>query len=192
VRESGLARRGTRLSIHIALLRAVNVGGTAKMPMAELRALCERLGLKSVRTLLHSGNLVFEAGSRSPAACEKLLQAACAKAFSLETDIYVRTPGEIEAVLARNPFPAEARDDPAHLHVLFLRAAPDPQAFKTLQAAIKGRETVRGVGREAYIVYPDGAGTSKLTLRLIEKHLGTTGTMRNWNTVGKLAVLMKA
>jgi uncharacterized protein (DUF1697 family) len=179
------------MSIQAALLRAVNVGGTAKVPMAELRALCEGLGLKHVRSLLHSGNLVFDAGSKSPAASEKLLQAGCAKTFSLATDIYVRTPGEIEAVLARNPFPAEARDDPGHLHVLFLRAAPDPKAFKTLQAAIKGRETVRGAGREAYIVYPDGAGTSKLTLRLIEKHLGTTGTMRNWNTVTKLAALAK-
>ncbi len=180
------------MSVHIALLRAVNVGGTAKMPMADLRALGESLGLKNVRSLLHSGNLVFEAGRKSPAACENLLETACAKAFGLKTDIYVRTQGEIEAVLARNPFPAEARDDPAHLHVLFLRAAPDPKAFKTLQAAVKGRETVRGAGREAYIVYPDGAGTSKLTLRLIEKHLGTTGTMRNWNTVGKLAASMKA
>ncbi len=76
--------------------------------------------------------------------------------------------------------------------VLFLRTAPEPQAFKTLQAAVKGREIVRGAGREAYIVYPDGVGTSKLTLRLIEKDLGTSGTMRNWNTVGKLAALMKA
>jgi uncharacterized protein (DUF1697 family) len=180
------------MSIQAALLRAVNVGGTAKLPMADLRALCERLGLKHVRTLLHSGNLVFEAGSKSPAASEKLLAAACAKTFGLSAEIYVRTQDEIEAILARNPFPAEARDDPGHLQVLFLRAAPDPQAFKTLQAAIKGREIVRGAGREACIVYPDGVGTSKLTLRLIEKHLGTTGTMRNWNTVGKLAAMMKA
>jgi uncharacterized protein (DUF1697 family) len=180
------------MSIQAALLRAVNVGGTGKVPMAALRTLCEGLGLKNVCSLLHSGNLVFDAGGRSPGASEKLLAAACAKAFGLATEIYVRTPAEIEAILARNPFPAEARDAPARLQVLFLRAAPDPKAFQTLQAAIKGRETVRGAGREACIVYPDGTGASKLTLRLIEKHLGTTGTMRNWNTVTKLAALMKA
>ncbi|HEY4942415.1 MAG TPA: DUF1697 domain-containing protein [Rhizomicrobium sp.] len=179
------------MSVQCALLRAVNVGGNAKLPMADLRALAQNIGLKNARTLLQSGNLLFEAGSRSPAASEKLLESACAKAFGLKTDIYVRTPAEIDALIARNPFPSEAKTDPSHLVVLFLRGAPDAKSFKTLQAAIKGREVVRGDGRHAYIVYPDDIGESKLTGALIERHLGLPGTARNWNTLGKLAVLMK-
>ena len=180
------------MSVQAALLRAVNVGGTGLVAMADLRAEAEKIGLKNARTLLQSGNLVFEAGSKSPAAVEKLLEAACAKAFNLTNGIYVRTASEIDAVLARNPFAKEAKDDPGHLHVLFMREAAPAAAFKALQAAIKGRERVHGDDRHAYIVYPDGAGASKLTSAVIVRHLGTPGTARNWNTVNKLAAMMKA
>jgi uncharacterized protein (DUF1697 family) len=180
------------MSLQAALLRAVNVGGTGKVPMAQLRALAETLGLKNVRSLLHSGNLAYDAGSRSPSAAGKLLEAACLESFGFKTDIYVRTLAEIAAVLARNPFPKEAENDPGRLMVLFLRDAPEVKSFKTLQAAIKGPEAVRGDGRHAYIFFPDGQGRSKLTLAMIERHLGTSGTMRNWNTVSKLAALLKA
>ena len=75
---------------------------------------------------------------------------------------------------------------------VFLKEAPGGAAVKALQAAIVGREVVRAVGRQAYIVYPDGQGRSKLTNALIEKHLGTRGTARNWNTVLRLAELVRA
>ena len=174
------------MTIQIALLRAVNVGGNAKVPMAALRDMAEKSGLKNARTLLQSGNLLFDAGTKAPAACEKLLETACAKTFGLKTEIYVRTRSDFEEVVARNPFPAEARDDPGHLVVLFMREAPDRGAILTLQAAIKGREQIRGDGRHAYVTYPDRIGDSKLTPAVIERHLGQAGTARNWNTVGKL------
>ena len=180
------------MSVQVALLRAVNVGGTGLVSMADLRSVAEKTGLKNARTFLQSGNLVFEAGNRSPAAIEKLLEAACAKAFNLNNSIHVRTVSEIDAVLARNPFAQEAKDDPGRLHVLFLRDAPPTAAFKALTAAIKGRERVHGDGRHAYIVYPDGAGASKLTSAVFARHLGAPGTARNWNTVNKLAAMMKA
>ena len=172
--------------IQAALLRAVNVGGTGKVPMADLRAMAEKIGLKEPRTLLASGNLVFDAGSRTPAAIEKLLEAACAKTFGLKTEIYVRTHADLARVVARNPFPKEAKDDPGRFVVLFMRDRPDAKAGKALQAAIKGREHVRLDGNHAYIVYPDGQGTSRLTTAMIERHFGCAGTARNWNTVGKL------
>jgi uncharacterized protein (DUF1697 family) len=101
----------------------------------------------------------------------------------------VRTAVEIDAVLAGNPFAREAREIPGYLHVLFLRQAADAGAYKALQAAIKGDEVVRGGGRHAYIVYPSGAGNSKLTPAILARHLGAPGTARNWNTVSKLAAL---
>jgi uncharacterized protein (DUF1697 family) len=178
--------------IQIALLRAVNVGGNAKVPMAELRAMAEKIGLKNARTLIASGNLVFDAGSRRPAECEKLLEAACAKTFGLKTGIYVRTHADLEKVVARNPFPQEAKDDPGCLVVLFMRTKPAAIAFKELQGWIKGREQVRGDGQHAYFVYPDGQGNSKLTGAVIERHLGCAGTVRNWNTVEKLRAMSVA
>ena len=75
--------------------------------------------------------------------------------------------------------------------MMCLREAPDAAAVKALQAAIKGRETVRAKGKQAYFVYPDGQGTSKLTIAIIEKMLGTRGTARNWNTVLKLGQLVQ-
>jgi len=174
------------MSIQIALLRAVNVGGTAILPMADLRAAVAKAGFKDVRTLLQSGNLVFEAGALTPAASEKKLEALCAKAFGLKNEIHVRTPEDLAAIVAANPFSKEARADPGHVHVLFLREAPPAASYAALAAAIKGREIVRAGGRHAYMLYPDGMGRSKLTPAVLARHLGMPGTARNWNTIQKL------
>jgi uncharacterized protein (DUF1697 family) len=174
------------VSTQVALLRAVNVGGTGKMPMADLRAAAQNAGLKNVRSLLQSGNLVFDAGSRSPGATENLLEAVCAKAFGIQTEVYVRTPAELAAIVARNPFTAEARSAPSYLHVLFMRGVPPASAFAALDAAIKGREVVRSYDRQAFMFFPDGMGTSKLTPAVLTRCLGQAGTARNWNTLLKL------
>ncbi|HEY0105063.1 MAG TPA: DUF1697 domain-containing protein [Rhizomicrobium sp.] len=177
------------MAIQIALLRAVNVGGTSILPMADLRAAVEKAGFKNVRTLLQSGNLVFDAGSQSAAATQKTLQTLCAKAFDLNTEILVRTPQDLDAIIAANPFAPEAKAEPGHVHVLFLRESPPPAAYATLQAAIRGNECVKGGGRHAYMLYPDGMGRSKLTSAVLARYLGMPGTARNWNTVLKLAAL---
>lgn len=177
------------MTVQIALLRAVNVGGHAKVPMAELRTMAEKAGLKNARTLLQSGNLVVDAASRAPGETERLLEAACARTFGLKTEIYVRVAADLERIVARNPFPKEAKADPSHLVVLFMKKAPEANTFRTLQAAIKGQEQIRGDRNHAYISYPDGIGESKLTAAMIERYLGHTGTARNWNTIGKLLAL---
>ncbi|OLB62360.1 MAG: hypothetical protein AUI11_05870 [Acidobacteria bacterium 13_2_20CM_2_66_4] len=99
---------------------------------------------------------------------------------------------EWESIVARNPFRNEAKRDPGHLVAVFLKDSPDRTRAAALHAAIVGRETARVDGREAYIVFPDGIGRSRLTSMLIEKALGTRGTARNWNTVLKLGSLMAA
>lgn len=174
------------MTTHIALLRAVNVAGRNKLPMAPLRALLEELGMEDVRTLLQSGNAVFNSKVRPADRLEKQIEAAVAKRFRITTDVFIRTADEWRRVIAANPFPKEARSDPGFLHVMALRDAPGRAQLAALEGAIKGRERVRLGGRHVYIVYPDGAGRSKLTATLIEKHLGTRGTARNWNTVLKL------
>jgi len=174
------------LTTHIALLRAVNVAGQRQVAMADLRAILEALGCADVRSLLASGNLVFRGAPSSGEALERRLAAEAARRLGLETDFFVRTAAEWRTLVAKNPFREEAERDPGRLVVVVLRDAPAPARVKALQASITGREVVRAVGRQAYVVYPDGQGRSKLTIARIEKGFGTRGTARNWNTVLKL------
>ena len=175
---------------YVAFLRAVNVGGTAKVAMAELKALAETIGLGRPRTLLQSGNLVFDAKSTSTAATEKLLEREVAGRFGVKPEIMVRSAKELDAVIARNPFTKEARSDPGRLHVHFLKSPASAVQVAALNGAIKGREAVKGAGAEVFICFPDGAGNSKLTGAVIERHLGARGTARNWNTVIKLSEML--
>jgi uncharacterized protein (DUF1697 family) len=171
----------------VAFLRAVNVGGTGKIAMADLKALAADIGLGDPKTLLQSGNLVFEAGAKSPSVLETLLAREVETRLGLKTEFMVRTGAMLKQIIAGNPFPAEAKNDPARLHVFFLKADATAAAVAALNAAIRGRETAKGHGREIYISFPDGMGESKLTTAIIQKHLGTRATARNWNTVTKLA-----
>ena len=173
---------------HIALLRGVNLGGHRAVAMADLRELATALGFSEVRTLLNSGNLVFESDAKSSADLEALLEAEAEQRLGLATDFHVRSAQEWRAIIAKNPFPGETKRDPARVIVFCLKTAPGAKAFAALQAAIKGPERVVGVGRHAYIYYPDGQGRSKLTVAMIDKAIGA-GTGRNWNTVTKLAAL---
>jgi uncharacterized protein (DUF1697 family) len=168
------------MGLFIALLRAVNVGGTGKVAMADLKRMAAELGLKSPRTLLQSGNLVFEAEDRQAEALETLLEREAQARLGLRTEFLLRTPQAWRDLIAANPFPAEAAGDPSRLLVFFMKTAPEPEP---LEAAADGLpETVRVRGREAYVVYPQGMGRSKLKLP-------ARGTGRNWNTVLKLAAM---
>ena len=177
------------MTIHIGLLRAVNLAGHNKVAMGDLRELLAGLGMQDARSLIQSGNLVFRSDGRTTKELERVLEDAAAKHLGLKTDFFIRTANEWKAIIAGNPFPEEARSDPSHLLVIFMKEAPDRDDVAALQSAITGREVVRAKGRHAYVFYPDGIGRSRLTSALVEKKLGTRGTGRNWNTVLKLGAL---
>ncbi len=163
------------MTTHIALLRAVNVGGTGKLPMAELKAIASRIGFANPRTYIASGNLVFDSGLASAEAGRRL-EAALADYAGKPVGVIMRTPGEMQAVLDANPFP----DAPGNrCVVLFLDDAPPDD----LQATLKhqaGEQVVAG-HREIYTHYGDGMGQSKLVIPAAKG-----GTARNMNTVAKL------
>jgi uncharacterized protein (DUF1697 family) len=171
--------------VYVALLRAVNVAATW-IAMADLRALAERLGLKNARTVLQSGNLIFESPDRAAIELERRLESALLRRFDIATPVIVRSATELGRVVSNNPFPDEARRDPAHLAAVFLKDAPTPASVRVLAEAIVGRERIVARGKTLYAVYPDGMGRSKLTAALIDRKLETHGTARNWNTVLKL------
>ncbi len=179
------------MTICLALLRGINVGGHKQVAMADLRDLLTHLGCRDGQSVLQSGNLVFRCNMRrgGEGKLERLLEAAAAKRLGLQADFLVRTARDWQAVIARNPFHAEAKRDPGHLIVMALKAAPPGPAVRALQAAITGPEVVRAVGKQAYIVFPNGIGRSRLTNAVIEAKLGTRATGRNWNTVLRLAAL---
>ena len=157
--------------------------------MPELRDFAKSLGLVNVRTFIQSGNLVFETSELTGVALECLLEEEAGKRLGLQTDFIVRTADEWQRIITNNPIPDFARRDPSHLLVFPLKHARNPQDFLLLQDAVSGPEIVRGSGKVAYIAYPDGIGRSRLTIGVIERHLGTRSTGRNWNTVLKLGLL---
>ena len=169
------------MTTYIALLRAVNVGGTGMLPMKELAALCAGIGFANVRTYIQSGNVVFASPFSAPEVTSALEQALAAK-MGERVDVMVRTAAELRAVLAANPFPTA---DPARVGVVFLAAPAPPDLLE--RTVIPGPEDVRAAGRELFIHYPDGMGRSKLKLPST-----LVGTTRNINTVAKLAALAEA
>jgi uncharacterized protein (DUF1697 family) len=169
------------MTAFVALLRAVNVGGTGKLPMRELVAMCEAAGFTHVRTYIASGNAVFfskETEVRVKARLEKALQTYAGKPVG----VIVRTAGELKGVLASNPFP---KAPPNRTVAIFLDTPPPPDTLKTLSG--QKDEEVRLGKREIYVLYDDGMGTSKLKIPAAK-----AGTARNMNTIAKLAAMAAA
>ena len=159
---------------YVALLRGINVGGHKQVKMEDLRRTFESLGYTNVRTVLQSGNVIFDAKSK-PRDLES----------HLGTPVVLRTQDELRKVIAANPFPEEAESDPGHLLVVFLSAALPSD--EVLRATATPAEKFVVKGKELYIHFGEGAGRSKLAAVLTEKKLGVVPTARNWNTVQKLA-----
>ncbi len=169
----------------IALIRAIGGATHARMSMAALRTAAADAGLAEPRTLLASGNLLFR--SRAPEADLAVLLRRILAAHGLGNESFLRSPASVEATRAANPFPGAARERPHHLLVVFMSAAgaaPGDAGAPRWD----GPERIAVVGREAFVDYPDGVGRSKLTGGRLDRMLGRTGTARNWNTVGKLAM----
>ena len=179
------------LTTYIALIRGINVGGHKLVAMAVLRDLLAAAGFADVRTLLQSGNVVFRSGLRSAAEVERRLSAVCAERLGLDADMFVRSADEWDAIVAANPLRAEAERNPRRFLVMCLKEAPAAAQVEALQAAATGDEIVRANGRELFIAYPQGLGTTKLSGAVIERKLATRGTGRNWNTVLKLQALAR-
>jgi uncharacterized protein (DUF1697 family) len=160
----------------VALLRAVNVGGTGKLPMSDLKDICEELGFGAVRTYIASGNVVFTSRKSEAAvkgALEKRLEAYAGKPLG----VLVRTAAEMAQVLVDNPFPEAA---PNRTVAMFLDRAPSADTLTGVRG--QRNEQIQLGRREIYIHYGDGMAKSKLVIAAAK-----TGTGRNMNTVATLA-----
>jgi uncharacterized protein (DUF1697 family) len=179
------------MPVFIALLRAVNVGGTGKLPMRDLKAACEDAGLRNVATYIASGNLVFHS-AKSAAAVSRLIGDILRDNFALtKNQAFVRTPDRLAQVIGRNPFATAAEKRPNHLMIGFLGGVPMPGAAAAL-AAYRGPEQLHLESDHLYIDYAEGAAKSKLTPAFLDRTLGVSATARNWNTANKLLAMARA
>jgi uncharacterized protein (DUF1697 family) len=159
----------------------VNVGGTGKLPMAELKGMCLEAGFEDARTYIASGNVVFRSTLPSTKV-KSTLEARLADYAGSPIGVAVRTAAELEAILKSNPFPKAA---PNHTVVIFLDAAPPKDALK--HASGQKREEMHLGKREVFVHYRDGIGTSKLKIPAAK-----SGTGRNINTIAKLVEMAAA
>jgi uncharacterized protein (DUF1697 family) len=166
---------------YVALLRAVNVGGTGKLPMTELKSMCESAGFEKVRTYIASGNVVFSS-KKSAASVKAALEKALLDYAGKPVQVMVRTGPEMADVLAANPFPQAA---PNRTVAIFLDHAPPADTRATLSGQ-KNEEVMLGK-REIYVHYGEGMADSKLKIRAASE-----GTARNINTIAKLAEMAQA
>lgn len=170
----------------IGLLRAVNLGSHNKISMESLRTLCTSLKLRSPKTYVQSGNVVFSASNTDLDQIAKRLVNGIARTCGFRTDVILRTTSDMRSVVARNPFARRGGIHPGKLIVLFLANDPAPEAHKLIQNIKADPEELRLDGRELYIYFPNGMGRSRVSTPALERAIKTTGTGRNWNTVTKL------
>lgn len=174
----------------VALLRGINVGRAKRIAMADLRALLCELGFTDVRTLLNSGNAVFDSPAPQIAGAAATIEEALVLKLGVAARVTIFTAAELEQVMAANPLLPLATDH-ARLLVFFLA---DPPAAKLVEPLLKQDWTPGALAlgrRAAYAWCPTGVLDSPVVAAL-GKHLGDASTSRNWNTLCKLQALCRA
>ena len=174
---------------HIALLRGINVGKAKRVAMADLRALMEGLGLANVRTLLNSGNAVFDAKSGTPATLAKQLQAALLAQCAVDCEVIVKTAADLAAAIGEHPLRQHADDD-ARMLVMFTQDASALHELKALEAVDWAPEAF-AVGRHAAWLWCASGIIESRVAKAVGKVLKEQGTARNWATVEKLRAMVE-
>lgn len=179
------------MTLAVSLLRGINVGGRNKIRMADLRDMYHGLGLSQVRSILQSGNVLFETAETDLAGVGLELEAAIRASFGLDVRIILRSSADFGAIFSRHRFSAAQLLEPRKIAVVFLSDAADSAAVDRLRESNPGRESIQAAGRELFIFYTDGMARSKLDSSRIERALGLRSTARNWNTCNRISKLLK-
>jgi uncharacterized protein (DUF1697 family) len=180
------------VSTFVALMRGINVGSTRKLPMADLRELCVKCGLRQPETYIQSGNLIVDAENDANE-LRALLEHAINSQFGFAVDVVVRTPSAWAKYVAVNPFADDANVLPNKLHLYLSRDRLNTGAAKILEPHAQSGERIRAAGEALWIEYgTNSVAGSKLTPALIDKACGSPATGRNWNSVLKIQAIIKA
>lgn len=175
------------MTVYVVLFRGV--GGATQLPVKRLREGLTAAGFGDVATYINSGNAVLSS-QQEAADVMSTIATAVKKELGFEKAIHVLSREEWNALVAANPFP-QACAAPKSLHAAVLAEEPDAAQVEALRAFASGREGIEVVGKVAYLLTPEGFGTSKLAVKF-DKGIGVANTARNWNTVTALARLADA
>jgi len=166
------------MTVFVAFLRAVNVGGTGRLPMSDLREMCNEFGLVDVQTYIASGNLAFSS-KESKASIKTALEGKLRDYMGKDVGVNIRTASELRAILDRNPF---ADRDPKFTVAIFLDRKPPNDTLDL--ATGRNDEDIRLGAREIYVYFGSGMARSKLKIPAAKD-----GTARNMNTLKKMVEL---
>jgi uncharacterized protein (DUF1697 family) len=172
------------VATYVAFLRGVNLGPNNKISMPALRAMAEDLGYTDVATYINSGNLIISSPKKA-ATVEREIAKAIKDTFGRPIDVAVRTPAQLEKLLAENPYPD---GNPSQVTVAFLTKAPAADAKQKVAAVAKDYEPFTFSGQQVYVNYSQGIGKSKLAERF-SAIIGVSSTVRNIRTLEKVLAL---
>lgn len=177
------------MTIYVALLRGINVGGHHKVKMAELRSMFESIGLSRVQTYIQSGNVLFDSTDDANVLRQRIEQ-EIEKVFSLSLTVLLRTSTELEQIITNCPFSAavrreaEASTEVETFYVSLLPEPPTLDGIEQLSDYTSEIDEFRIQDREVYLLLRGGVRNSKLANNLFR--LNVPSTMRNWKTLNKL------
>jgi uncharacterized protein (DUF1697 family) len=169
---------------HVALLRGINVGRAKRVAMADLRRLVQNLGFSDVRTLLNSGNVVFDAPASASRKAAGRIEEALVGRLKVSARVTVLTADEVATVVAGNPL-LHVMTDPSRLLVAVLADPADRRLLKPLTRQDWAPESLALGARVAYLWCPDGMLAGRLAAA-VGRALADGVTSRNWATMLKL------
>ncbi len=179
------------MSTHVALLRAINVGGRNSLPMKTLKAMFEALGCRNVRTYIQSGNVVFEATDALARKVPTAIQAAIQKQAGFTVPVVTRSAAELAKAAQAHAFSKKAKHAKA-LHFAFLADVPAAERVALHDPKRTPPDEFKVIGRDIHLHLPNGVAPSKLTNVYLDGKLETVSTLRNMATVQKLLEMCEA
>jgi uncharacterized protein (DUF1697 family) len=183
------------VTVYVALLRGINVGGHNQLKMIDLRQACSDMGLERVQTYIQSGNILFASDEVETPLSQRLEQ-RIRERFGISTAVILRTAGELGQVIRARPFSpqslmkAQASAEGESLYVSFLKQTPSPQLHEQLSACVSTDEDYRIIDRNVYLLFARSVRNSKLAHQLQKS--AESMTVRNWKTINKLYSLAQA
>jgi uncharacterized protein (DUF1697 family) len=184
-------REGDPMTVYVALLRGINVSGQKIIKMEALRAIFASLQFQNVKTYIQSGNVIFESTEDSVDVLQERTESRLEETLGYKVPVMIRTMSELEKVIRQNPFARSENIDDGHLYVTFLSQVPTADAIHGLESYKNDVDDFRVVDREVYLLCRNAYGRSLFSNNFLENKLGVLATTRNWNTVNRIANMIK-
>lgn len=179
------------MNYYVALLRGINVSGSNKILMLDLKEMFVQLGFANVKTYLQSGNVVFQTDSTEALKIEQQIKSEILKVFGFDISVWVLSKKSFSKIYKNNPFLNNKELDFKMIYTVFLKKTPDSQLFNKIKYNSDYPEEMVLDGKSIYMYYVNGYGRSKVNNNFFEAKLKVIATTRNWRTVTNINNLME-